>query len=296
MIGLRKYLGFMAIGFLIISMAVFVNGCSQSKEGEKKPAQATGEKATPPPALKTLLTDLEKVLKDLEMMIKQEKEPSSSQSSQSGGGSEQSQGQSSEQQDGGGNQQSGKDQGDSGGSNTDPQKAWADIEKTVTNIHRDWNMLEAEAMKQGMDTVTRDSFEQALAHFTVTLEQKIPQESLFAVLDVYKYYPDLVELFENKVPADFYRVKYEVMMIRAQASREEWIMAGEHISKMKTAWGNLKKDEKLKNEKDMVKQTENSLEDIELGVEMEDTKLVEIKGSIALDNLDKVEGVFTSQS
>lgn len=287
---------------LIFFSAGLVSGCSQKAGGnEKKPAPAAEEKTTPPPALKTLLTDLEEVMTDLEKMALAEKDPSLSVVEQGSDGGGQSQGQSSEQQsggqgEGGGQEQSGQAGGSSGGNKADPrQQAWIKIEKSLTSIHRDWNMLEAQVMKEGMDTADRDSVEQALARLTASVDRKDAEESVFSVLDVYQYYPDMVELFDNKVPADFYRVKYEVMMIYALSSKQDWIMADEHVPPMQTAWDTLKKDEKLKSEKDMMKQTENALEDIEMAVDMEDAYLVKIKSSIALDNLKQLEGAFTSQ-
>ncbi len=302
MINLKSYKRYIVLVVLVFFSAILVSGCSQKAGGnEKKPAPAAEEKTPPPPALKTLLTDLEEVMTDLEKMVLAEKNPSLSVAEQGSDGGGQGQGQSSGQQgggqgEGGGQEQSGQAGGSSGGNKANAQQqAWMKIEKSLTSIHRDWNMLEAQVMKEGMDTADRDSVEQALARLTSSVDRKDAEESVFAVLDVYKYYPDMVEFFDNKVPADFYRVKYEVMMIYALSSKQDWIIADEHVPPMKTAWDALKKDEKLKSEKDMVKQTENALEDIEMAVNMEDAYLVKIKSSIALDNLKQLEGAFTSR-
>ncbi len=273
---------------IIIILMGLVVGCSGSKEAEKKPSSSS-KKADLPSGLKSIRTELEKLILQLEQTAQILPESSTQQSDagkqQSGGGGEQGKSEQGSQADT--QSQSGSAAKQSTSSET--QDTWSKIADSVKTIHQSWNEVEAVAVQEGLSTDTRDKFEKALEELTIKTDEKRTEESLFAALEVYRYYPDMVDLFDSKIPAEFFRLKYEIMLIRDEAGGEKWEEASvEELPKLKAQWDILKKNEAIKDE-DISKKTENAVTDVENAVEKQEACLVQIKSEILMKNMDEIE-------
>ncbi len=281
---LKKFRYPVVILIIIILMGL-VAGCSGSKEAEKKPSSSS-EKDDLPSGLKSIRTELEKLIPQLEQTSQILPECSAQQSAageqQSEGGEEQEkskQGSQGEKQSQSGSQQS---------PSSETQDIWSKIADSVKNIHQSWNEVEAVAIKEGLSTDTRDKFEKALEELTIKTDEKQMEESLFGALEVYRYYPDMVDLFKSKTPAEFYRLKYEIMLIRDESGREKWEEASAELTRLKAQWDILKKNEAIKDE-DINQKAENAVTDLVYAVEIQEACLVMIKSEILMKNMDDIE-------
>ncbi len=259
----------------VIILSGLLAGCSGDKKAEKKPSSSS-EKSDLPPGLKSIHAELEKLIPQLEETA--QTLPCSSnqneQQSSDGEGSKQQSGQNAEEE---------QEQ-----SPSVTQDTWSKITDTIKKIHQSWNEVEAKVVKEGLTTDVRDKFEKSLEELTIKTNDKNIEESVFAALEVYRYYPDMVDLFNSKIPAEFYRLKYEVMLIRAESGRLKWEQASAELPKLKAQWDILKKSEAIKDE-DISTKTENSLNDLENAVEKQEACLVEIKSEIMMKNMDAIE-------
>lgn len=280
-----------AMAILIIFISIFVlYGCSNNDEASKKPVTEQ-QKPEMPSSLKSIRSELEKIIPQLEQtaqIMPQELMKNEEEGSQ--GGEEAGKEKGKQQQ----GQEGEKSSQETGSDKQQPQGGqammdiWGGIKESVKKIHENWNKVEGTAIKEGLGTETRDKFESALEELTLRSDEKKIEESLFAALDVYRYYPDLSELFDSKIPPEFFRIKYEVMYIRDLTGREKWDEAKAGLPNLQTQWEILRRNETLKNE-EVTSNTENSINDLINMVEKEKNYLVQIKSSIVMDNLDQIE-------
>jgi len=263
---------------IITILPGLIAGCS-SKEAEKKPSSSS-EKTDLPSGLKSIRSELEKLIPQLEQTAQILPGSSIQDEQQSGGGE--------------GEQQSGQNTGkEQQAPPSEMQDTWSKISDSIEKIHQSWNEAEAVVVQEGLSTDVRDKFERGLEELTISADGKSIEGSMFAALEVYRYYADMVDLFNSKIPAEFFRVKYEAMLIGAESGRGTWEQARDALPRLKAQWDILKKNETIKDE-DISKKTENSLNDLMDAVEKQEVCLVEIKSDIVLKNMDALEKKLNS--
>jgi len=270
---------------VLLLPALLIPGCSGSKEAEKKPSSEK-EKAELPGGLNSIRMEMDKLIAELEQKAQVGPEVCGEEAEPTDGDGQDQQAQSSS-----GGEEKTAESAENKQESQNNEDSWSKIASGVKKTHQSWNEVEAEAVKEGLDTETRDLFEQALEVLTIKIEQKNIENSLFAVLEVYRYYPDMVDLFDSRVPAELFRLRYEVLSIRAEAARAGWDKAKEHLPELQTWWDVLKKMEAVKDE-DIIQITGTSADDVKIAVEKEEKCLVQIKSEIFISNLDKIEKKF----
>ncbi len=278
----KHRLRILVIILIILFLPGLVSGCSGGKEAEKKPSSSSEKAADLPPALKSIRSELEGLIAQLEQTVQILSGKSTQDEQQSGeeGGEQQNGGQ--------GQQESSSASGQKESPSSKIQDTWSKINDSVKKVHQNWNDAEAAVVKEGLSTDIRDKFEKALEELTIKTDERNIEESVFAAIEVYRYYPDMVELFDSKIPAEFFRLRYEVMLIKAESGRGNWEQARAELPNLKAQWNILKKNEAIKNE-DISKKTENSLNDLGDAVEKQEACLVEIKSEIVMKNMDALE-------
>lgn len=314
---------------IVLAMSLAVAGCSSKDSAEKKPGTSTGQKPKAPTVLKTIATDLDTIIAELDKKIKVQKMSPMQQSAQldpqeqsgqdqtqgqTGGQSQgQSSGQSQNQSSGQSqNQSSGQSQSQSQGqsqqksqqatsgessSQKSSQKQGTDWQKeytSLTNIHKNWNTLEPDAVEAGMSVMSRDEFEKTLDQLTQNISNQKAEESLGSAINLYKNYADLAQVFTMAVPAEFFQVKYEIMASIFEAGRKNWSGSEEHIPKIEEHWARFKVQAGQTDRK-ILNRTEFSIHDLEQAIKNQQMDLVIIKGEIVMNNLKDLEEKLSSQ-
>ncbi|NLO21029.1 MAG: hypothetical protein GX119_03400 [Syntrophomonadaceae bacterium] len=272
----------LVITLIIVIIGGLLAGCS--KEAEKKPASDTQKKELPS-ELKSMRKEIDKLISQLEQtagIMSQCPE-----SEQSGGSKEEkSQQGSSKEQDGQGSQSVGQES-----SNTQGQ--WSQIREGVNKLHQNWNQTETIVVKEGLASEIRDGFENSLEELTINVDQNSLEGSLLSALKAYGYYPEMVQLFNSRIPAEYFGLKHRIMLIRYQSAQAKWVEAKAELPKLKTQWEILKKSEALQDQ-EISQRTENSLKDLESAVSRQESCLVQVKSDIAFKNLDEIEKKLNS--
>lgn len=173
------------------------------------------------------------------------------------------------------------------------QDHWSKIGEGVNKLHQNWNQTEAVVVKEGLASEIRDGFENSLEELTINVDRKSIEGSILASLKAYGYYPEMVQLFNSRIPAEFFALKHRTMLINYYSAQEKWVEAQAELPKLKTQWEILKKSEALK-DKEISQRTENSLKDLESAVSRQESCLVQIKSDIVFKNLDEVEKKLNS--
>jgi hypothetical protein len=151
-----------------------------------------------------------------------------------------------------------------------------------------------EAIEAGMNIDSRNQFSKALEQLTQDISKQKLEDSISAVLMLYKNYADLTQIFTSSVPAEFYQVKYEIMAAIFEASRKNWTGAEEHAPKIKEHWVYLSAQAKESDPK-ILNRTEFAVLDLEQAIKIKQMELVVIKGEIAMTNLKSLEEKLSSQ-
>lgn len=278
----------LAIFLIIVIIAGLLTGCS--KEAEKKPAKEDQKKELPS-ELKSMGKELEKLISQLEqtagitgLVCLPE---------QSGGGEQSGAGEGKKSQGGSSGEEEGKGSQSAGQESSNMQDHWSKIGEGVNKLHQNWNQTEAVVVKEGLASEIRDGFENSLEELTINVDRKSIEGSILASLKAYGYYPEMVQLFNSRIPAEFFALKHRTMLINYYSAQEKWVEAQAELPKLKTQWEILKKSEALK-DKEISQRTENSLKDLESAVSRQESCLVQIKSDIVFKNLDEVEKKLNS--
>jgi hypothetical protein len=177
------------------------------------------------------------------------------------------------------------------------QKQTTDWQKefnSLKTIHTNWNSLMPEAVEAGMSIDSRNQFSKSLEQLTQDISKQKLEDSISALLMLYKNYADLTKLFTSSVPAEFYQVKYEIMAAIFESSRKNWTVAEEHAPKIKERWVHLSAQAKESDPK-IINRTEFAVLDLEQAIKSKQMELVMIKGEIAMTNLKSLEEKLSSQ-
>jgi len=276
---------------ILLALSLTLPGCSGSRNSEaKKPGPVIGQKPQAPGALSQFLTDLEQIIAVVDSKYKSGNKPASlvqntklepeKSSEQEKTSTAQTKSKSKET----GNQ-SKKSQSGSQSSN------WSKEDQTLKNMHKNWNMLEPEAVKAGLSTSKRTQFEDRLENLTAAVAQRNPEIALEAAIELYSSYADVVEVFTSPVPPDYFRVKYEAMAATLKASQGQWTPASQHAARLREYWDHLKAQAQGADQS-IISRTEFSVQDLEQAIKKQQVELVMLKSEILMNNLKNLKNEF----
>jgi hypothetical protein len=169
---------------------------------------------------------------------------------------------------------------------------WTKEQESIKKINQQWNSLEPEAIRAGLNPEIRDKFEKTMEELTMNISDRKAKESLLGAIELYHSYSDMAAVLKSKLPPPYYRVKYEVMMTAALANGLQWDAAQPHASSLTQQWEMLKMKDEGKNSETFTK-TEYALTDVKRAVELKQKQLVLIKTEIAMQNLEDLRKKLT---
>lgn len=254
-----------ALIFLVLAICVNISGCS-GKSGAKKPEQNQKQKTKAPEGLETIRENIEIIISEtgakLGIIPLQEdvrEEPDTKQ------------------------ERSGEEKG--------LGSTWKEEEEALVKIHQNWNAIEPEAIKADLDEKARIDYERTLDELTINIGKHLSEESLLAAVNLYNNHADIAELFDTLIPAEFFRVKYKVMMATIEAARNNWQNANQHMDGLEEKWDDFQVQAKKGDEK-VSECSKYSLNDLQNAVKSEQIDLVMVKSGVVMKNLQKLEDRF----
>lgn len=286
-------------------------GCGQSSQSQPpQPQQAQtqeqGDKI--PDQLKSMEDSLENIFKALNgpALVKEEEgKGKEGQQQDTGGKKEESkeqkdQGQKSE---GGGqenkeNQEKGqdkekdqnKDQEKQGGENQQPPQPdpWSDCLSTAHSLHYQWNGYMPEAVRKGANKTLVDGFSSSLDNLTNAIISKNRINTLLAASSVYSHIPDFYGLYRTSVSPEIKRIRHYIRNSMLGAMTANWPQAQSDIENLKSSWS-MFKNALDKDQQDNASKLDFSIYELERVIKAENQPLSDIKGRIALDNVQAIE-------
>lgn len=290
---LRKLLNFC----IIITLVLILFGCNQKSQ---KPS-ATDEK--PPESLLRVEKSIESIIDSLDKEGKIEEADKPQQGQEASANNQQgNSNQKSNQAEGGGNpNQEGSQQGTQQGSQQGTQQGgqqqqnpWEQADKTIKEIHNQWNEFQPQAAKIGISKDLIDSFGSDLNTLTNDIAVKNLMSTLNNANNLYKYIPDFLSHYKDK-SADMKRLKYHARDAMYKSRFDKWDLATSATENAKAVLPNIRSQVK-----DDMKQNNQSMEyavyDLEKVVKERQKSLAQIKGNIVLNNIKTLDEAIKKES
>lgn len=277
---MKKYFKIIC-AILILSLLILPAGCKKKPTPQKKPQ--TTQKASPPKELSKIEQDIDKIIKEAQ---KTAKKPAQ-QGQQEGQAKQQKEKKNSKEK---GNEQKKSEGGEQQKANqqSPEQKSWDTITKTVKDIHTNWNILNPIAVKAGAKPNLINSMSTAINDLTSNASQKSKIAVMMSANNVYKYIPDIEDLFKTEIPTDVKRLKYYTTDIAFNGETEKWDLASKDLTDLNAVWKSLKP--KLPKEaKTAIDKFEAGLLELEKAVKSKDKTITKIKSDVLMSDIKSIE-------
>lgn len=277
---------------MVILIFMITPGCSSKHKDEQAKKPEVTQK--PPKEFKAMVDQIENMIKELAGLIlndnnswqlKTEKSKGNEQSQEQGG-----EGNSDNQSASQGKTASKgtKNEKTETTASQSPMDEWKNMATQLRVIHKNWNMMEPDAIKGGLSSTDRRNFEKALDDLTVSIGKTSAMDSIKAAIELYGQSGSLAKALKNKVPEEYYKTRYEIMAISVEASEGKWDQITDRLPALKDHWDNFKVQKITKNEK-MLSRSDLAIDDFEAALASENFDLILIKSEIALNNLKQIE-------
>ncbi|NJD04528.1 MAG: hypothetical protein FIA99_18480 [Ruminiclostridium sp.] len=290
---------------LIVS---FFAACGQSSK-TPSPQQQSGtgkqefEKA--PQKLKSIESNIEKIFKTLDgpfVTVEDEKK-------QEDGQKDQKQQESTQQQtaskDSGGNNPSQAGQQSQGGkqpagqqgkaSQPEKQDPWKEIEPIISNLHYQWNDFMPDAVKKGADPKITGNFSNALNTLTNTIKSKDKIKTLSTANALYGCVFDLYSVYRTEMSPEIKRMRYLIRNTILDSITGSWEQAIKDAGMINASWSLLKNTFGKEQQTDAGK-LDFSILELEKVITEKNPVLTDIKGRVALSNIQSIEKSYEKKS
>ncbi|TCW41891.1 hypothetical protein EDC21_10350 [Thermohydrogenium kirishiense] len=267
--------------FLLIVVVIFQ--LSACKNNQKKPVPQkkpnTTQKMSTPKELTKIENDIETIIKEGQKLQESQKSESSKSSVSTLAPQNQQQGGKSTSK--GGNKQ--KQQKE-----PPEKKSWITIDKTVKDIHTNWNVLSPIAAKAGASTDLLNNVSTAINTLTTKSTNKLLNDTMIAANNVYKYIPEIENYFKTTSPPDIKKLRFYNRDIDFNSSIGKWDVATKDINDLKVIWKTLKvklpKDAKTASDK-----FDSGLSELEKAVQAKDSTITKIKLNVLESDIKSLE-------
>lgn len=165
---------------------------------------------------------------------------------------------------------------------SDPFKT---VDQEVSKLHYLWNEYMPAANKKGARKEVIASFSNNLNALTETLQSKDTLKIMLANNSVYAAIPDFYALYDTQVPPEIKRILYQTRSCILYAQKNEWAKVASNMEDLKSSWALLKNTLEKEQQEDAAK-LDLSIVELEKVIKEKNPELIDIKGKIALTNID----------
>jgi len=293
------------IAFIIIVLVILhASGCGQGSNKQSGPQQqqlqTEQESDKVPDQLKEIEENIEKIIKEMDgpsvgTEDKEKKQPEEGTEQQNEGqegqkGQEQQDKQDSQKQDEGGSQQDQQKQSQAQQKPAQqPQKdPWEKITPIINTMHYKWNDYMPLAVKMGANRKLIDDFSNALNSLTSTIIGKNKTNTLMAASYLYAYIPDFYSLYKTGTSPEIKRIRYYTRNAMLNAMTANWTQADSDMNSLKSSWS-LFKNTLSKEQQESGNKLDFSIYELEKVIKERDQPLTDIKGRVAMANIEALE-------
>lgn len=305
---------------IILIIAAGFSGCGKNAQNKQSQPQAQqagtgqeGDKA--PDQLKEMEESIEAIIAALKGpavgVKEEEKKGQGGQDGQKQQGSQTQQentqggqdkqggqgGQENKKQDGPGQSQG---QGGQGGQqqNQQPPKQespWEKISPVISKLHYTWNDYMTQAVKAGATRALVDNFDMALNNLTKSIISNNETNTLMDANKLYSFIPDFYNLYRTKTSPEIKRIRYFTRDAMLYSKTGNWEQAEANLTSLKASWS-LYKNTVPKEQQDLANRLDFAISQLETVVKEKNQPLTDIKGRVALSDIEALEKAVEEQA
>ncbi|MCX7841596.1 MAG: hypothetical protein N2489_00790 [Clostridia bacterium] len=169
-----------------------------------------------------------------------------------------------------------------------PQDPMDMLTPLVNSLHYQWNSYMPMAVKQGANRQLLESFSTGLNSLTNTIIGKNKTNTLLAASYLYAYIPDFYSLYRTSTSPEIKRVRHYTRNAMLNAMTANWVQADSDIGNLKSSWSILK-NTIPKEQQENASKLDFSVMELEKVVREKNQPLVDIKGRVAMSNIQLLE-------
>lgn len=172
---------------------------------------------------------------------------------------------------------------------------WEKLTPTINEMHYSWNSLTPLSVKAGAKKELIDNFGNALNDLTNSIVSKNKTNTLMAASHLYSFIPDFYALSKTKVSPEVKRMRYFTRNAILNTFIANWGQAYSDIKNLKDSWS-LFKSTLPKEQQENANKLDFSIYEFEKVITDKNQPLSDIKGRVALANIDTLEKAISEKS
>ena len=174
---------------------------------------------------------------------------------------------------------------------TTEDKMWETVEEKLETMHKQWNELQPKIVQAGISKEKVDAFSTALNDVTMAADETDKMNTLLGVSNLYAFVADFMAPYESDIPPDVKRMQHFLRNAKYHAMLENWEAAKENMENAKAHW-QIVKAQTEKEQEEHANKMEFSIYQMEKVIDESNATLSELKGDLALQNLEALEESF----
>jgi len=178
---------------------------------------------------------------------------------------------------------------------SDIDKVWTQISDSVTEVHKKWNVLEAQLTPVNVPRQKAEEFEQILDDLTLSVMNKEKLSSLKLSNELTRITTDFRSYFNGVADHGVYGMYYHIRGSILFAASDNYGGALEHLDEASKIGGALRQDLIKKDSQEILQKFELSIEDLRKQLIDENFALSQIKAPIVIKNIQLMQDVFETQ-
>ncbi|GEM_PF-1592396 len=178
---------------------------------------------------------------------------------------------------------------------TDITKVWTKINDSVTEVHKKWNVLEAQLIPVSVPLAKAEEFEKILNDLTLSVMNNEKLNSLKLANELTRITTDFRSYFDGAANHGVYGMYYHIRGSILFAASDNYVGALQHLDEASKIASSLRQDLIRQNSQDILQKFELSIEDLKKQLEDENFYLSQIKAPIVIKNIKLMQDVFEAQ-
>lgn len=174
----------------------------------------------------------------------------------------------------------------------DMDEVWNQISDSVTQVHKKWNVLEAQLTPVNVPKEKSEEFENILDNLTMSIMSKNKLESLKIANELTRITTDFRSYFNGVADHSVYSMYYHIRSSILLAVSNDYKGALEHVEETSKAGGGIRQDLIKKDAQDVLQKFELSIEDLKKQLLAENFSLSQIKAPIVIKNIKLIQDTF----
>ncbi len=171
----------------------------------------------------------------------------------------------------------------------DIDTVWNEINDNVTEVHKKWNILEAQLPEERTSVEKIKDFEKKLNNLTLSVMNRKILDSLKLANELTETTTDFRSYFDGKGDHDVYGMYYHIRGTILSAASDNYPEALEHLEEAGKIGDSMRRDLIKKDSEDVLKKFELSIEDLKDQLEDKNFYLSRIKAPIVIKNIKLIQ-------